>query len=71
MTNSQLLEQHRVQKIGKKPVVVLPLEIWKEIEARLEDSEMSQSLSFKKKIAKARSEKKVYSSSEVKRLLRL
>ncbi|MEK7192367.1 MAG: hypothetical protein AAB646_02545 [Patescibacteria group bacterium] len=71
MTTAKLLEQSKVQKIGKKPVVVLPLSIWKEIEDRLEDVQANESKSFKKKIAKARMEKKFYSSSQVKELLRI
>jgi len=69
MTTVKLLEQHSVQKIGKKPVVVLTLETWREIEDRLENLEMSESNKFKKKITKARAEKKLYSSSQVKKLL--
>lgn len=56
-------------KIGKTPVVILPLNIWKEMENKLEDLEMLESQTLRKKIAKARSEKKIYSSSQVKKLL--
>jgi hypothetical protein len=57
MTIQTLLEKSKIQKIGKTPVVVLPLKIWREIENRLEDAEMSASVFLRKKIAKARSEK--------------
>lgn len=69
MTISQLLESNVVQKIGRKPVVVLPLEVWREIESQLEDLAIAESKQLKKKIAKARSEKRLYSSSAVKDLL--
>jgi len=54
--------------IGKEPVVVVPLKQWEILEEKLEDFEMYISRSFKKKIAKARGEKK-YSSEEAKKLL--
>ena len=69
MSISKILDRQLVQKIGKKPVVVLPLEKWREIEDYLEDLEMAQSQIFKKKIAKARKEKKLYSSSELRKML--
>ena len=71
MSVSKILENHKVQKIGSRPVVVLPLKTWRETEGCLEDLEMSQSETFKKNIAKARKEKKVYSSLEIKRLLEI
>jgi hypothetical protein len=67
MTIQILLEKSKIQKIGKTPVVVLPLKIWREIENRLEDMEMSASVFLRKKIARARSEKKLYSPSQVKK----
>lgn len=69
MSVSKILENQKVQKIGSRPVVVLPLETWREIEGCLEDLEMSQSETFRKNVAKARKEKKAYSSLEVKRVL--
>jgi len=69
MTAQQLLEKGKTQKIGKEPVVVVPLKDWRNIEARLEEFEMTTSPSFKKKISKARSETKLYSSKDVKKLL--
>jgi len=58
-------------RIAKQPVVVLPLERWAEIEKDLEDIEMMRSMSFARKITKARQEKTVYSSSDVKKKLGL
>lgn len=69
MSVSLLLDEIKTQKIGKAPVVVLPLNVWKDIEERLEDLEMAQSVFLKEKIIKARSEKKVYSSAQVKKSL--
>lgn len=42
--------------LGDKPVVVMPLEKWGEIELLLEDLEMSRSKKLAKDIAKARKE---------------
>lgn len=71
MTTQQIIEKTKPQKIGNKPVVVLPLDEWHKVENELEDLEMMRSAVFKKKIAKARSEKKSYSSYEVKKMLSL
>ena len=70
MTVSKLLEKTRSGTIGDKPVVVLPLATWREVENRLEDLEMYQSVELPKLIAKAREEKNYYSAAEVKKLLR-
>lgn len=69
MITSLILKNAKTLRIDKKPVVVLPLDIWKEIEERLEDFEMMASRALRKKIAKARSEKKLYSSSRIKEIL--
>ncbi len=53
------------------PVVVLPLQIWRELESRLEDAEMVNSTALKKKIAKARADGKLYSFAETKKVLRI
>lgn len=72
MTARQLLEKMKkteVKKMGKAQVVVLPLKVWREIEDHLEDWEMSQSRQLAAKIKNARSQKKLYSAAEVKKLL--
>ena len=78
MTTKQILFQIRAIKpqiIGKKPVVILPLEQYEQIKAKLElsaeDLEMAQSSIFKAAIAKVRKEKKLYSSAELKSILKL
>jgi len=71
MTLSTLLSKTKIQKIGKAPVVVLPLNTWEKIWEYIENLEMMQSRSLRKKIAKARSEKKIYSSYQVKNFLGL
>ena len=48
------LEEIKYQKIGKVPVVILPLAQWKEVEVILEDYEMMRSLQYRKSIAEAR-----------------
>lgn len=57
--------------ISKKPVVVMPLQEWSKIESALEELAMFKSSAYKKAVAKARGEKGLYSSTEVKKLLRL
>ena len=71
MTTQQIIEKTKPQKIGSKPVVVLPLDIWRKVENELENLEMLRASVFKGKIVKARSEKKTYSSLEVKKMLSL
>ena len=72
MTARQLVQQVKrmeIKKMGKNPVVVLPLKVWQEIEDYLEDWEMGQSKQLASKIKKARFQKKLYSASEAKKLL--
>lgn len=71
MTANKLLEKTNVQKIGKNPVVVLPLRVWREVESRLEDLAIAESKHLKLRITKARKEKRLYSSTEAKKLLRV
>ena len=64
----------KVTKLGKTPVVVLPLSQWKKIEDMLEDLEMLRSENFKRSIAKARAEVKAgkgLTLAEVKKRLKL
>lgn len=69
MTTSTILKLAKDQKIGGAPVVVLPLNIWEELKDELEDLEIMKSRFLRKKIAKSRSEKGFYSSSQVKKIL--
>lgn len=69
MTTSTLLKMAKAQKIGRTPVVILPLNIWEELKDKLEDLEMMKSQFLRKKIAKARSEKGLHSSLQVKKML--
>ncbi len=55
-------------KIGKEPVVILPLDEYERIK---EDLEMLQSKSLKKRIVKARGERKICTAAQVKRILGL
>jgi len=48
------LRNIKPQKIGKLPVVILPLAQWQEIEAIIEDYEAMRSLKYRKSIAEAR-----------------
>lgn len=61
----------KFMKLGKAPVVVLPLNQWKKIENMLENLEMLRSKHLAKEIAKARKEKKLYSVAEVRKRLGL
>lgn len=71
MTVSSLLEKAKHETIGDQPIVILPLRFWREVEEKLEDLQMVESKDLKKKIAKARAEKKLYSATKVKKLLGL
>lgn len=63
------LKQIKSQKIGKAPVVVLPIRVWQAIENQLEELEMMQSQSLRKDISKARREKKIYYAAQAKKML--
>lgn len=52
-------------KIGKEPVVVLPMKKWREIEDALEDLEMYSSQKLRKDIENARKEKKTVDLEEL------
>ena len=54
MMSTAALRKIKPQKIGKFPVVILPLAQWREVEAILEDYEMMRSLKYQKSIAEAR-----------------
>ena len=72
MTTQQLIRKIKkteVQKIGKAPVVVLPLKVWQEIQDSLEDLQLAGSRLLTRKISKARLERKVYSVAQVKKSL--
>ena len=71
MTTTKLLSHNRIEKIGRKPVVVVPLEVWRKLEDRLEDVLAAESKSLRTKIARARREKQLYSPTRVRKLLGL
>ena len=48
------LKEVKHQKLGKLPVVILPLAQWQEVEAILEEYEMMSSSSYRKSIAESR-----------------
>ncbi len=54
MTISTILEKTKIQKIGKMPVVVLPLDIWRQLEDILEEYQMSYSPAYIKSIEESR-----------------
>lgn len=66
---TKILEKVSSVKIGKSPVVVLPMNVWREIEEKLEELSMLNAVGLRKKIAKARLEKKTYSLAQVKKIL--
>lgn len=71
MTAQKFLEKLREskpQKIGKSPVVVIPLAVWKELEEKLEDFDMLRSKKLVREIARVRREKKLYSSFQAKEI---
>lgn len=69
MTTKALLAQAKPASIGKRPVVVLPLSAWRKIEDKLEDAEMMGAVKLRKKIARGRAERKLYTPAQVKKML--
>lgn len=69
--NHLVLDKIKSHKIGKTPIVLLPLPLWEDIEDRLEELEMLRSVTLREKIAKARLEKRRYPAAHVKKLLGL
>ena len=69
MTVAQLLQKKSIAKIGRVPVVVLPLHVWNEMEEIVEDWEMIHSKTLQKRLAASKKSKKLYSSAEVKKIL--
>ena len=70
MSEQQLLSRIKnpsVERIGKSPVVVLPLKVWREIEDCLGEVEIEQSRRLQRKISAARRAKKSYSAAQVKK----
>ena len=61
-------KNHKIEKIGKLPVVILPLA---DYERMKEDLEILQSKKLAKDIEKARKERKLYSAPQVKKILGL
>ncbi len=57
--------------INNKPVVILPLKEWQKIEGALEEFETLTSITYKRKITKARKEKTNYSSKKAKEILKI
>ena len=64
-----MLKKAQILKIGKTPMVVLPISLWKNIEERAlmleEYYQMSHSAKYKKDIAAARASKKTISSEKL------
>ncbi|OHB21466.1 MAG: hypothetical protein A2939_02940 [Parcubacteria group bacterium RIFCSPLOWO2_01_FULL_48_18] len=61
MTAQQLLEKlnkTRPRKIGKSPVVVLPLDDWHRVESLLEEYQMSRSHNYRQSIKDSRKQVK-------------
>lgn len=52
-------------------MVMVPLPVWRELEDLIEDWEMMRSKTLQKRVAAARKAKKLYSSTEVKKILGL
>lgn len=64
-----LMQKAQILKLGKNPVVVLPVSTWETIREKIEDMqedlEMYVSKNYKKSIARARGSKRFYSSEDV------
>lgn len=58
-------------KFRKEPVVLVPLKDWNKIGEFMEESEMLTSKKFRSEVERARKEKKLYSSTQIKKILHL
>ncbi len=54
MTKVAILHKTNTIRIGKEPVVLVPLKLWRQLEDYLEDQEALASKRFVRKIAKGR-----------------
>lgn len=54
MTISTILKKAQKQAIGRQAVIVLPLDVWEDIEDKLEDYEIMHSKYLKSDIAESR-----------------
>jgi len=64
-----LLKKAQIFKVGKNPVVVLPVHVWDTLKERFDSLEeyyqMSNSVKYKKDIARARASKKWIPAKDV------
>ncbi len=64
-----LMKKAQIFKLGKSPVVVLPVRTWDKMRMKFEEMkeylEMYNSASYRKSIARARKSKKLYTPEEV------
>ena len=54
MMKVAILEKSNTIRIGKEPVVLVPLKLWRQLEEQLEDQEALASKRFIRRIAKGR-----------------
>jgi hypothetical protein len=55
-TRISIIERPKTIKVGREPVVIVPLKLWRKFEDYLEDQEAAASQKFLKRIRKARKE---------------
>ena len=51
-----VIDKSKTVRVGKQPMVLVPLKLWRKMEDYLEDQEALASKSFLRRIRKARSE---------------
>ncbi|MSO20728.1 MAG: hypothetical protein EXQ56_09760 [Acidobacteria bacterium] len=54
MSKKAVLEKETILRIGKEPVVIVPLKLWQEMQDRLEDREALASPKFLRRISQGR-----------------
>lgn len=54
MNKVAIIEQSTTLRVGKEPVVIVPLKLWQEIQDRLEDREALTSKKFLRRIRQGR-----------------
>ncbi len=73
MNKVSIIEKSATIRVGKEPMVLVPLKLWRKMESYLEDQEALASERFLRRIRKARADVakgKVVSSAEAKKRLK-
>ncbi len=56
MNKISIIEKSKVMRVGKEPVVLVPLKLWQKMEDALEDQEAASSKRYVSKIQRSRND---------------